>query len=97
MIEAWNNFKGLDPSFRNWTIDFQEADYNLGIYGKMDDKASFKISAFRKRRFRFDDNRINLESPQSQVIIPYRNESKVGQEVSILLFARDLRIETESK
>ena len=46
VIEAWNNFKGLDPSFRNWTIDFQEAGYNLGIYGKMDDKASFKIFAF---------------------------------------------------
>ena len=46
VIEAWNNFKGLDPSFRNWTTDFQEAGYNLGIFGKMDDKASFKISAF---------------------------------------------------
>ena len=93
MIEAWNNFKGLDPSFRNWTTDFQETGYNLGIYGKMDDKASFKISRFPPDFF---DNQINLESTKSQVIIPYRNESKVGQEVSILLFVRDLRIEIKS-
>ena len=53
--------------------------------------------ALKFPRFHFADNRINLESTKSQVIIPYRNESKVGQEVSILLFARDLRIETESK
>ena len=36
-IEAWNNFKGLDPSFRNWTSDFIENGWNVGIYGKMDD------------------------------------------------------------
>ena len=37
-IEAWNNFKGLDPNrFRNWTTDFQENGYNVKLYGKMDD------------------------------------------------------------
>ena len=42
VIEAWNNFKGLDSSFRNWTVDFKEAGYNLGILGKMDDKSGFQ-------------------------------------------------------
>ena len=45
VIEAWNNFKGLNSSFRNWTTDFREVGYNLGIFGKMDDKVGFHIIA----------------------------------------------------
>ena len=38
MIEAWNNFKGVDPlKFRNFTEELETNGYKTQLLGKIDD------------------------------------------------------------